>query len=98
MDVKKKDFFVNHFLRGIAIIAVVILHVLSVPHGIYNAPATQWWAVGLDQALRFCVPLFVAISGYGFWLKYQERHLHKRQFLLAQIEKLLPPYILASAA
>jgi len=92
-----KDTYVSEFLRGIAITAVIALHVLSLPHGIYTAPHTQLIAVAIDQLFRFCVPLFVAMSGYGFWMKYQYLKLDAVRFWWSQIKKLLPLYVLASA-
>ena len=92
-----RDAFVNNILRGLAILAVLAIHTLSSIHGdYYPSSGWSWIAVGLDQLARFSVPLFVALSGYSFWQKYQGLPFHYWDFVKRQAEKLLPLYVLAS--
>ncbi len=87
----------NNLLRGLAIIAVVIIHFLAGFPGIYatNFP-NSWLLVAIDQLSRFCVPLFVALSGFGFWAKYKTQKLSYLGFIKRQAFKLLPLYIVVS--
>ena len=92
-----RDAFVNNILRGLAILAVLAIHTLSSIHGdYYPSSGWSWIAVGLDQLSRFSVPLFVALSGYSFWQKYQGVPFHFWDFVKRQAGKLLPLYIGAS--
>lgn len=87
----------NNFIKGLAIIAVVLLHILAYPRGIYHGE-WQLFFVGLDQLARFCVPAFIMLSGYGLAFKAQKDggiglYLN---FLKTRLGKLLPLYLLWS--
>ena len=77
-------------LKILAVVAVVLLHAIWV-----------WpWAdkisfVVLDQFLRFCVPMFVAISGYGLMIGYG-RKLDLLGFLRKRLGRLLPWYLIVA--
>ena len=80
-----------------AILAVITLHFLAaLPSSTYIALESRPIAVAIDQFCRFCVPLFVALSGYGFWQKYQKNQLNWKSFILHQSMKLLPLYLVAN--
>ena len=86
------------FLKGLAILAVVIIHLINVfisrlaPHG------TSWnLLVIADQFTRFSVPLFVALSGFALAQKYASRPPHYWEFFTRRSFKLIPPYLLWSA-
>jgi peptidoglycan/LPS O-acetylase OafA/YrhL len=82
-------------LKGIAITAVVTIHILSsIPGYIYTtANAAQY--IYLDQLLRFSVPLFIGLSGYALAKKYGTEialvSFYKRRF-----SRLIPLYLLWS--
>ena len=82
-------------LKGIAIAAVVTIHILSsIPGHIYTtANAAQY--IYLDQLLRFSVPLFIGLSGYALAKKYGTEialvAFYKRRF-----SRLVPLYLLWS--
>jgi probable poly-beta-1,6-N-acetyl-D-glucosamine export protein len=86
------------FLKGLAILAVVGLHLLTLlPSSIYFSNSTQLAFLSFDQLLRFCVPVFIFLSGYGLSLKYQTKALNLVGFYRSRIIKLLPLYLLWSA-
>lgn len=58
----------------------------------------QLIAVTLDQLGRVCVPLFVALSGYGLAQKYNKAEFSWTEFLSRRVFKLLPLYIFWSVA
>ena len=87
----------NSFLRGLAISAVVAIHFLASFDNIYRLSNHNWYIfTSIDQLSRFSVPLFVALSGYGFWEKYLHANLRVWNFIYGQASKLLPIYLLAS--
>lgn len=85
-------------IKGIAIFAVIVLHFLTtLPTLLQNDPQHLAWFAIIDQAMRFCVPLFVAISGFGLTKKYLHVPFHLSTFVKRRVFKLLPLYILWSA-
>lgn len=85
-------------LRSYAIIAVLIIHVLWLwGWGVFYNPTTRLPAVILDQLFRYCVPLFVTISGYTLMLGYGQGNFPFLKFFSRRILKILPLYLLWSA-
>jgi probable poly-beta-1,6-N-acetyl-D-glucosamine export protein len=85
-------------IKAIAIIAVIILHILSLfPKSIYTSNPYRSLFISINQICRFCVPMFLIISGYGLSRKYFNRDLSPINFLKSRIKKLLPLYFLWSA-
>lgn len=74
-------------LKGVAIIAVVAIHFLN----IFSSYSQNF--VVVDQSLRFCVPLFTALSGLALATKYT-KELDIKEFYLRRLFKLLPMYFL----
>lgn len=87
----------SQILKGLAILAVVVLHIFStMPSSWYFVPGYhQLWII-IDQISRFCVPMFVALSGFAFMKKYGEGVFSFSEFFQKRILKLLPLYILWS--
>ncbi len=86
----------SNVLRGLAILAVVLLHVLAFLHGIYTLSPYRLIFITVDQLGRFCVPLFILLSGYGLTKKYQTESLNLGRYLKSRFMKLLPLYLLWS--
>ncbi len=83
--------------KGVSILAVVFLHTLSAfPATIYTSGSFRFVFIFLNQAARFSVPLFLALSGFGLSRKYQKQKLHIPKYLKRKIRKLLPLYLLWS--
>jgi len=84
-------------LRSLAVTTVIFLHVLSsLKGGVYTTVSWHHLTIGLDQLGRFCIPLFVALSGYGLMQKYQTKPFTWSEFLERRVFKLLPAYCVAS--
>ena len=84
-------------LKGLAILLVVGVHILtSLPSWIYTKQPELYFFTSLDQLTRFSVPLFVALSGFGFASKYRHQSLATVSFLIGQFKKLMPLYLLWS--
>lgn len=83
----------TNVLKAIAILAVLVIHILS---SIRISPFVsqseyQLIAVTLDQLSRVCVPLFVALSGYGLHWKYSKK-ISVKNFYFKRVLKVLPQY------
>lgn len=87
----------NLVLRGVAILAVVLVHLMSIfPSTMYVQE--PWWGLflGLNQWSRFSVPLFLALSGYGLARKYAEVPVRPWRLLKSRVAKLIPQYLVWS--
>lgn len=87
----------SNFIKGLAILAVILLHALAYPKGIYHS-SQQLIFIALDQLARFCVPGFLIVSGYGLAKKYQQKKLNLLAFIKQTLGKLLPLYLIWSLA
>lgn len=86
----------SSWLRGLAILAVVLIHFLAHLPNIYTKPINNEWYIAADQLFRFSVPLFVILSGYGLTRKYVHTHVPVITYLRSRVTKLLPLYLLWS--
>ena len=84
-------------IKGLAISAVVLLHILAYLPGIYHAEY-QLFYITLDQLSRFCVPVFLMLSGYGLATQYEHKKIRYAEFVKKRVIKLLPLYLLWSVA
>ncbi|MBA3687168.1 MAG: acyltransferase [Planctomycetes bacterium] len=59
-------------LRVLAMLAVIAIHGTDAWRTVTEWPVSgrEWTAFGIDQAARFCVPLFVLLSGYALAKRY----------------------------
>jgi len=88
----------SQIIKGLAIIAVVLVHILAYLPGIYHGD-WQLFFIGIDQLARFCVPAFLMISGYGLMYKYRDSNkINYFNFLKHSSSKLIPLYLLWSFA
>lgn len=85
----------SNIIRGLAILAVMLLHVLPYLKGIYHGNY-QFFFVFIDQLARFCVPAFLMLSGYGLAYKYDGKKIKYVEFLRERLGKLLPLYLIWS--
>jgi fucose 4-O-acetylase-like acetyltransferase len=76
------------FFRGIAIIAVVAIHVSSVFNS-YNSNGLLLYR----QSLNFAVPLFLFISGYFLSNKKIDSFEEYKRFLTHRLSRVLVPYL-----
>lgn len=82
------------YIRAIAILAVVTIHFLaSMPGKIFTTIGENQLYVAIDQFCRFSVPLFLAVSGYGLFKKYQNS-LSLTEFFKRRVFRLIPQYLL----
>lgn len=85
-------------LKGLAIGAVVGLHLLSTLPRVYTTWSYPLFWISLDQLLRFCVPLFIVLSGYGLTIKYWHEPLQFGEYIQRRTSKLFPLYLWWSLA
>jgi probable poly-beta-1,6-N-acetyl-D-glucosamine export protein len=89
-----RDIRSTTILKGIAICGVLYLHIISSIPNLYQHLAL--WTIISDQIARFCVPLFVALSGYVLAVKYRDLE-NLWTFFVRRVTKLFPSYLLWSA-
>ncbi|MDQ3008925.1 MAG: acyltransferase [bacterium] len=89
----------NHIAaaKGLAILAVILLHFLASLNRVYLRPDGAGFFVFIDQLARFCVPVFIAASAYGLTKKYLTTPFSWPSFIHRRLFKLLPLYLLWSA-
>jgi peptidoglycan/LPS O-acetylase OafA/YrhL len=84
-----------NLLKGLAIAAVVLIHIVNTRLGFVLRQGDEWnMLVVADQLARFCVPLFVALSGYALAKKYTGKKLGLGEFYSKRVLRLLPLYLL----
>ncbi len=94
----------THLLRIICIVAVLIIHVTSPWEyqfiGTHSYISESFLAILLNQMSRFCVPVFIILSGYGLGKKYQNNKKTSfsflKKFAASRFKKILLPYIVWS--
>lgn len=81
-------------IKAVAIIAVVLVHTTSLSYSYFPRNGIGWSSLlVIDQLTRFCVPVFVALSGYGLGIKNMDIGRDYRQFFRRRVVKLLPWYL-----
>ena len=81
-------------IRGVGILAVVMVHVVS--HGIFYSYGNATANVILDALSRFCVPFFVFVSGAVFSYNYHDKKKYYGNFLFKRLRYIAIPYLLWS--
>ena len=86
-------FFFADALRAVAVLAVIILHTASDYIDHYGEISnSNWWAADIYNGfVRFCVPMFVMLSG-AFLLR-PDRIITIKELLLRRLPKLVIPLI-----
>ncbi len=86
-------FFFADGLRALAVFAVIILHTASDSVEHYGEISnSNWWSADIYNGLvRFCVPMFVVLSG-AFLLR-KDRIITTKELLLKRLPKLIIPLI-----
>jgi surface polysaccharide O-acyltransferase-like enzyme len=83
-------------MKLVGVLGVIILHV-SAPFLVPFSTSREWWIGNIyDSLTRWCVPLFVMVSGALILPKAGKVPL--RQFLLVRIGRILIPFLIWSAA
>ncbi len=83
-------------LRGMAIIGVLIGHSSGVGEGFEATSFDFIGTVLLRLVINFCVPLFLALSGFFLANKKVEKSKDYKGFIKKQIPRVLVPYIIWS--
>jgi surface polysaccharide O-acyltransferase-like enzyme len=82
-------------LKIIAVLGVIFLHV-SAPFLVPFSSSREWWIGNIyDSLSRWCVPLFVMISGALILPKAGK--VPVKQFLLVRVRRILIPFLIWSA-
>jgi len=90
---------ITDVLRVLAIIGVIAIHATDAWRLVPGSPHSfgDWAAVILDQSCRFCVPLFVLLSGYVLGKRYgRDPAFTAADFLLRRVSRIGAPFMLWS--
>lgn len=91
-------------LRVVATLAVVMIHGTSFSQEPFRLQhdfaSADFVAVVIGQSLRFCVPIFLILSGYGLTLRYGTAAggVNLREFLGSRASKILIPFLVWTIA
>jgi surface polysaccharide O-acyltransferase-like enzyme len=93
MQAKRTSIFYIDFLRFIAAIAVIIIHVLGPFRYLYGEiPDSDWLAaMGLNSLTRWAVPVFMLIS--GALLLSSQKPFDIKYYLTHRLSKVVVPFI-----
>lgn len=93
---KNEPVFYLEFLRAIAAIAVVIIHVLGPYREMDNGQLSFDWltAMGFNSLTRWCVPIFIMISGVLFLS--DRRPFQLKYFVQRRVAKVVTPFLIWS--
>lgn len=93
MAEKNDSIIYADMLRIIAIVAVIILHSAGPLLREFNSVELNWWLTALlfDSATRWCVPIFVMIS--GLLLLNPSKNESIKNFISKRFNKVLVPFI-----
>ena len=93
MQAKHSPIFYIDFLRFIAAIAVIVIHVLGPFRYLYGEiPDSEWLAAaGLNSMTRWAVPVFMLIS--GALLLSTQRAFQCEHYLTKRLSKVLIPFV-----
>jgi probable poly-beta-1,6-N-acetyl-D-glucosamine export protein len=84
-------------IKGIAIVCVILIHCISIIssrislYSPFNNISIS--LIISDQVLRFCVPLFVAVSGFTLTLSQEKKQLNYVDFLKRRVFKIIPLFL-----
>lgn len=78
-------------LKGIGILGVAMIH--AVQHSLYFSNPNIYFAVFLDSISRFCVPLFIFVSGVSFSYNYYDKEKYFSSFLYKRFKFIIIPYL-----
>ncbi len=95
MDQERNNHSGIDILRGIAIIAVIVLHVCGQSARIGRIDSTMILFRAVFSFSQFAVPLFIFISGFTLSMRY-ERGFSLKDFYKNRFKNIIPPYIIFS--
>ncbi|MBU1085111.1 MAG: acyltransferase [Candidatus Beckwithbacteria bacterium] len=93
-----KDRLTVGSIKGIAILAVIFIHLFTLlTQKQFTVSPQNLIFLFLDQIMRFCVPVFIFLSGYGLELSCQQKNFDLKSFIKKRSLTILPLYFLWSA-
>lgn len=90
-SVNKQYFYEIHFLRALACVAVLIVHVTATHYYIHEQ-TFNWLTLFLNQISRFGTPMFAVISGFLLFYQVHKRGFNFNKFLKSRTAKLIMPF------
>ena len=91
----KKRLIWPDIMKIVAIFGVIVVHV-SAPYLVPFSTSREWWIGNIyDSLARWCVPLFVMVS--GALLLPKAENIPFQQFLFVRVRRVLVPFLTWSA-
>lgn len=82
-------------LRGLAILGVIFIHLTSDRLNNFNfSEFSSYFFLLFNQLSRFCVPIFIILSGIGLTLSYNRKPESYFKFLHKRLSKIIPLYLI----
>ena len=93
MTSKKENIFYLEVLRALAAIAVIVIHVLGPYRYLYGEVSDPSWltAVAINSMVRWCVPVFIMITGVLFLS--DQRPFDLNYFMRGRLFKVFVPFL-----
>jgi len=83
-------------LRALSILGVILIHIIGASFHYWEKGSLVWTVfISTDQLFRFSVPLFVFISGFTLYAKYNN-NFNFWKFYKKRIVRILPWYVVWS--
>jgi len=95
--IKKERIDETNIIRGIACLAVVLVHITAGPVGTLNAGSVHSIIFTLlNRGAKFTTPTFLFLSGLTLFYSYEERDFKYVKFLKKRFSTTLIPYLIWS--
>src|SRR5699024_6703715 len=91
----RKYFYDINFIRAIAALCVVMVHVTSANYSL-NEGYFNWLLLFLNQIVRFGTPFFAVISGFLLYNQAIEGKYNFKKFVSSRFSKVMIPFIIWS--
>jgi probable poly-beta-1,6-N-acetyl-D-glucosamine export protein len=89
----KKIYMEIHFIRAIACLLVVMVHVTAAYYSVNNR-TFDFFSLSLNQIARLGTPVFAVISGFLLFNSVKNKGFHLKHFLISRTTKILMPFVI----
>lgn len=95
MLISKSYFYEINFIRAIAALSVVMVHVTATNYSL-NDGYLNWLTLFLNQIVRYGTPFFAVISGFLLYNQVINRGFETKRFLKSRVTKVVIPFVIWS--
>lgn len=95
LDQQNKYFYELNFIRAIAALSVVMVHVTAANYHLNNSHL-NWLLLFFNQMSRFGTPMFAVISGFLLYNQAINGRYNVKKFMYSRFTKIIIPFIIWS--